>query len=276
MSVHQDLPPELERYELKYIIPWSYVEPVSRFVEAYCELDYHSTKASDHFYEVNTLYFDTPGCQFLQQRLSGKINRFNMRVRSYGDGSKPPYYLEIKHKRNTRIKKFRATARPEEWPLILADPSFRVDSKQSSSERANKERFLYLATTYAIEPKVLTCYRRRAYFSTIDDYARVTMDINLRCRDESTLSLTPDDRMISYDYENTFGANHLSDNASVVLELKCVQGQVPTWMVDLIRHFQLKQQGFSKYMNSMLSTQGDSGHHYMSNDRQSTQFAYAS
>jgi SPX domain protein involved in polyphosphate accumulation len=276
MSIHKDLPPTLERYELKYLIPWSYVEPISRFVEAYCELDHHSDAAPEHFYAVNTLYFDTPGCQFLQQRLAGRINRFNMRVRSYGDGTKAPYYLEIKHKRNTCIRKFRATAAPDEWPNILADPAFRIDPARTTSDRASKERFLYLATTYAVEPKVLTCYRRRAYFSTIDDYARVTMDIQLRCREESSLCLVPDDRMISYDHENTFVANHLSDTACVVLELKCVQGQVPTWMVDLVCQFQLKQQGFSKYMNSMLSARGDSGRHYMSHDRRAVSLAWAS
>jgi hypothetical protein len=34
---------------------------------------------------------------------------------------------------------------------------------------------------------------------------------------------------------------------SVVLELKCYTSFVPLWMVDLIRAFQLKRRGFSKY-----------------------------
>jgi SPX domain protein involved in polyphosphate accumulation len=275
MAIRKELPATLDRYELKYLIPWSYVEPVSRFVETYCDLDYHSARSADHFYRVNTLYFDTPACEFLKQRLWGKTNRFNMRVRSYGDGTGGPYYMEIKHRRNTTVKKYRATATADEWPHILADPAFRVDPLLSAAERANKERFLYLATSYAIEPKILTSYRRRAYFSTVDDYARVTMDIELRYRHEDRLCLSFDERMINYDNENIFVANCLSDTASVVLELKCVMGQVPTWMVDLITRFQLKQQGFSKYMHSMLTAFGDNGSFFMPRDRQAAVAEYA-
>jgi SPX domain protein involved in polyphosphate accumulation len=270
MPIYKQLPTTLERYELKYLIPRSYVEPISHFVEAYCDLDYHSANSADHFYAVNSLYFDTPGCEFLKQRLWGRANRFNMRVRTYGDGTRPPYYMEIKQKRNLSIKKYRATATEQEWPNILTDPGFRVDPSQSPAERANKERFLYLATSYAIEPKILTCYRRRAYFSTVDEYARVTMDIELRYRNEDQLCLVPDERMVNYDNENIFVANYQSDTASVVLELKCVMGQVPTWMLDLIMRFQLKQQGFSKYMSSMLTAYGDNSCHFMPRDRQST------
>lgn len=274
MAIRKELPAALERYELKYLIPRSYVEPVSRFVEAYCDLDYHSARATDHFYAVNTLYFDTPGCEFLKQRLWGKASRFNMRVRAYGDGTQGPYYLEIKHKRSVGMKKYRATATSEEWPYILSHPEFKLDPGLSLEERANKERFMRLATSYAIEPKILTCYRRRAYFSTVDDYARVTMDIELRYRHEDRLCVVPDGRMINYDHENIFVANHLSETASVVLELKCVMGKVPTWMLDLIVRFQLKQQGFSKYMNGMLTAHGDNGAHFMPRDRQSSAFGY--
>ena len=265
----------LERYELKYLIPWSYVEPVSRFVEAYCELDEHSTHADDHFYTVNSLYFDTPGCEFLKQRLWGRMNRFNMRVRTYGDGTQPPYYLEIKHKKNLCIKKYRASARAEEWPQILTDPGYRVGIDQSPVERANKEKFLNLATSYGIEPKILTTYRRRAYFSTVDDYARVTMDVALRYRSESNLCTALDDNMSPYDHENTFVANFISDTASVVLELKCVVGQVPVWMLDLVRQFQLKQQGFSKYMQSMLTANGSDATQFMNRDRRPVGIEYS-
>lgn len=269
MALRRELPTALERYELKYLIPRAYVEPISRFVECYCDLDYHSARSEDHFYAVNTLYFDTPGCEFLKQRLWGRASRFNMRVRTYGDGTQAPYYMEIKHKNSIGVKKYRAIASADEWPRILDDPGFRVDPEQSEAERSGKERFLRLATSYAIEPKILTCYRRRAYFSTVDDYARVTMDIELRYRFEDRLCLVPDARMCNYDNENIFVSNHRSDTASVVLELKCVMGRVPTWMLDLICRFQLKQQGFSKYMQSMLTAHSDDADNFMPGDRQS-------
>lgn len=272
MSVRNELPPVLERYELKYLVPYSYIEPIARFIEPYCSLDYYSSKSEDNFYVVNSLYFDTFGYEFLKQRLWGKEERFNMRVRAYADGKQPPYYMEIKHKIGSTVKKYRATARAEEWPTILCDPAFRVDPNDAPVEQRNKELFLRLASSYAIEPKILTQYRRMAFFSTVDDYARLTLDVDLCYRLENQLTTVPDERMINYDNENIFVTNSLSDQAAVVLELKCNVGQVPMWMLDLVKWFQLKQQGFSKYMNSTLTAHDDNGFAYMSGDRQSPNF----
>lgn len=266
MSVFCELPPVIERYELKYIIPLSWIEPISEFISPFCSLDYHSAHVPDNFYPVNSLYFDTPNFQFLQQRLYGKDARFNMRVRSYADGEKPPYYMEIKHKIGSIVKKYRATAGVDEWPEILASPNYRI-IEESSKEKANKELFLRLFISYAAEPKLLTRYKRRAFFSTVDEYARVTMDISMSYRLQDHYSLRPDKQMTHYDNSTIYVGNMLSTEDCVVLELKCNAGQVPTWMIDLITQFQLTQQGFSKYMNSTLTSHFDDGFNYMSGDR---------
>ena len=258
----------MERYELKYLIPYAYVEPITSFISPYCSLDHFSSLADNQFYVVNSLYFDTHGYEFLKQRMNGKDSRFNMRVRAYADGTKPPYYMEIKHKTGGVVKKYRATATQEQWPHILEKPDFEVDRSEPGVEQANKELFLRLAQTYAIEPKILTQYKRRAFFSTVDAYARVTMDIDMKYRLENRLTLEPGSDMTNYDNENIYTTNQLNDDkACVVLELKCNVGEVPMWMLDLITFFQLKQTGFSKYMNSTLVSQWDNGYSYMEGDR---------
>jgi len=267
-TVLNNLPPVLERYELKYLVPYAYVEPITRFIAPYCLLDHYSNLAHNHFYTVNSLYFDTRGCEFLKQRMFGKDSRFNIRVRAYAEGNKAPYFMEIKHKVGAVIKKYRATASEQQWPHILSDPCYRVDPDESSVERANKELFLRLAHTYAIEPKVLTQYKRRAFFSTVNQYARLTMDIDMKYRLETELDLVPDSSMTNYDNENIYTANELNqDHSGVVLELKCNVGEVPMWMVDLVRHFELRQTGFSKYLSSMLVSFYDNGYTYMAGDR---------
>ena len=110
------LPPAIERYELKYVIPLSLVEPISACVAAYCEYDDHSLGSVERFYDVNSLYFDSPSCRFLKQRIDGVDRRYNVRVRSYGDGTKGPYFAEVKYKKPTSTKKFRATLRDSEGP----------------------------------------------------------------------------------------------------------------------------------------------------------------
>jgi len=254
------LPAVLERYELKYLIPMSYVEPITQFISPYCDYDYFSLQAKDedYFYRVNSLYFDTRSYEFLKQRLWGRDTRFNMRVRNYGEGKEPPYFMEIKHKTGTYVKKYRATIQGEEWPCILTDAQFRLAETDTGSNRRNKDLFMRLAQTYAIEPKIYTQYIRRAFFSTVDDYARVTMDRNMKYRpqdiyrsDRNLYDLQPDDTLINYDDETVY-AKYTWSQGSVILELKCYVGQVPTWMVDLITFFELKQESFSKYVTSSL------------------------
>ncbi|WP_394753665.1 VTC domain-containing protein [Crenothrix sp.] len=273
MSKINLLPPVLERYELKYQIPWSYVEPISDFISLYCDLDAFSvkTKADNYFYKVGSLYFDSPGYEFLKQRIGGKEIRFNMRTRFYGDGDKGPYFLEVKHRTGASgvVTKYRATAEAHQWPCILTDPAFRPPESDAHDEKTNKELFLRLATTYAIEPKILTTYRRRAFFSTIDEYSRVTMDVHMKYRVQDDYNLLTTYGMTHYDNETIYATNTKSGDASVVLELKCLVGEVPYWMLDLIRTFELQHSGFSKYASATLVSHFDNGDWFMPLDRQS-------
>jgi len=268
MSVKINLPPTIERHELKYAIPQHYVEPICRFIEPYCTLDHHSAISTDHYYLVNSLYFDTRSLEFLHQRLYGKDGRFNVRVRCYGDQGEPPYFLEIKQKQGVSGKKYRSVVGHQEWPAILTDPGFRIGECDSDKDRANKELFLRIAISYAIEPKLFTQYKRRAYFSTVDDYARVTFDTSMKYRQQDDFRLASDEQLISYDNETIYAKDMFSEGA-VILELKSNIGQVPTWMLDLIATFNLKQQGFSKYATSSLVSHLDNGLSYMSGDRKS-------
>lgn len=268
MAVLSKLPPVLERYELKYLVPYSCVEPITAFISPYCSLDHYSSLADNHFYVVNSLYFDTHGYEFLKQRMNGKDSRFNMRVRAYADGARAPYFMEIKHKTGSVVKKYRATATETQWPQILQQPDYQVDQSEPAAEQANKNLFLRLAHSYAIEPKILTQYKRRAFFSTVDGYARVTMDLDMKYRPESRLNLVPGSDMTNYDNENIYTTNQFNeDKACVVLELKCNVGEVPMWMLDLITYFELKQTGFSKYLSSTLVSHWDNGYSYMEGDR---------
>jgi len=60
------LPPVLERYELKYVIPWSYVEPITAFISAYCDMDAYSikSKADNYFYKVAACTLTPPVTSF--------------------------------------------------------------------------------------------------------------------------------------------------------------------------------------------------------------------
>ena len=73
--------------------------------------------------------------------------------------------------------------------------------------------------------------------------------------------------MTNYDNETIY-ANETHSEAGVILELKCNVGEVPYWMLDLIRLFNLQQVGFSKYVNSAFVGHYDNGDWFMPFDRE--------
>lgn len=243
------MPPRIERYELKYTIPFEYIEPISEFVSVYCSLDKYSEKSDDYFYQINNLYFDSPNYLFLRRRIEHNANRFNMRIRSYADNPGTLYFLEIKHKIGDVIRKYRSMGNDNMWfmPFIYSGHEAKLNFR-NETEKKNRLLFERLLQTYRAGPKVLTQYRRKAYVSEVDDYARVTFDVNLRCMREERYNLNPfEDQMVSCDAEVIF-----DPGCSVILELKCQTTKVPLWMLDLIKYFNLRRRSFSKYMTGIF------------------------
>ena len=249
----------LERYESKFVIPESLVEDISEFVASYCSLDKHSVMADDHYYRVNNLYFDTPNYLFLHRRLSSVENRFNMRVRTYSDYTTTPCFFEIKQKKVNVIRKYRAYVDDPNWVAWLENLEFpengngnnggngNHDGNGSHGILCNRGLFLQLAMINQAAPKVLTQYRRKAYVSDINDYARVTFDRELRYRPENGYDLIPgDNRMIPLDNCTLFDSG-----CDIIIELKCYSTHVPLWMMDLIKVFDLRRRSFSKYVTGI-------------------------
>lgn len=244
-------PLALERYELKYLIPLDLVEPISKYVEATCDLDYYSLVSPDRFYTINSLYLDSPSLYLLRfKEVAGAYN-FNMRIRSYGDDPKPPYFFEIKYKLREFVRKKRAKVNTEEWAEILDGSEIPLAGVGQDSME-NLRDFLYMKMTYNVEPVILTQYRRKAYISRIDDYARVTFDRDLRYQEQFEWCVKPKESLLChYDHPESFE----SPGENVILELKC-EKKIPLWMVDLIRKFELLSGSFSKFGNSMATYRG--------------------
>jgi len=246
-STQQEIPSLLERYELKYLIPNSLIDPISDFASIYCSKDNYGEKTEDGFYDIYSLYFDTPDYLFLRRRMEGAENRFNMRIRTYDDQSGLPCFFEVKQKYNGIVRKYRAMVNDPQWPSVLENSIHRLESFKNEKEALNADLFIRLACSYQASPKVLAHYRRKAYISDVDDYARVTFDTNLRYQPEENFNLIPDRELMNF-YDNS---TIFDPECCVILELKCYSTQVPLWMVDLIRYFDLQRGSFSKYMQSI-------------------------
>ncbi|MCX7725446.1 MAG: polyphosphate polymerase domain-containing protein [Chitinispirillaceae bacterium] len=243
----EGIPPVLERYELKYTIPLEMVDEICDFISPYCSLDKYSEIAPDLYYTINSLYFDTPDFLLLRLKLQQAETRFNMRVRTYGEKPTLPWFLEIKHKRRDIIKKYRAKIYTENLEQLLTTPELFYHHSKDEKEEKNRMLFYRLVQTYNTSPKVLIQYKRKAYISDYDEYARVTFDIQLRAMLQNDYNPIPEEKLLqNCDIETIF-----DKDTSVILELKCYTSYIPLWMIDLIRKFQLQRRGFSKYMSGM-------------------------
>jgi len=235
-----------ERYELKFAVPLHMVEAISDFCSVYCRPDAYSEASVTGFYTVNSLYLDTPNYMFLHKRLAGSENRFNMRVRTYGDET-IPCFLEIKQKRVNIVLKYRARTTDECWHHMLEMPGYTNCSGGGPQGELQTDLFYRVAYTHNVKPVVLTRYQRRAYESVVDEYARITIDMNMRCQPAADYTLIPDEKqLVPYDNSTVF-----EPECNVVLEMKCYSTRVPYWMIDMIRSFNLQRRSFSKYVFSI-------------------------
>jgi hypothetical protein len=253
MAIKPVSPLNLDRYEIKYLIPMSMVQPISEYVEQFCEMDYYSQISPDNFYVINSLYLDTVSKYVLRKQQNVEHAFSCFRIRSYGADPKPPFYVESKQKIREFCKKRRGKIPFENIEDLFTRPHD-IPGFDPYADK-NVACFLEKHTTLGLEPKILTQYRRKAYLSTCDDYARVTFDRDLRFMEETTYNVIPDEsRMSHYDQPDAFDWHGSGRN--VILELKA-ERKIPIWMIQLVRHFELTRANFSKYQNSMLELQAD-------------------
>ncbi len=252
-QVQKEMSAKLDRYELKYVIPLEMIDSMTDFLSTYCSPDKYSLQTKSGFYRVNNLYLDSPNYRFLKNRMEGVDNRFNMRIRSYGDHSDMPWFMEIKQKTGSVVRKYRAMINDCNWYQAYGEPDFVFQENPGDAfQEKNRMLFERLVFSYNAAPKVLTQYERYAWVSDVDEYARITFDRNLRFMSETEYNLTPrEEEMVSCDPEVIF-----DPGCSVILELKCYALHVPLWMVDLIKYFDLRRRSFSKYMTGIAEVIG--------------------
>jgi VTC domain len=242
-------PLNFERFELKYLIPESMIKPISDYIERYCVLDPHADETGSYW--INTLYLDSNDLRLFRRRENDEDRRFTMRIRSYGNQPKPPYFAEIKYKQDGVVKKYRHAFGNDLLQSLRDNPSSPPFHALTELPSKNLAMFTRLGEIYDVSPKILTRYRRIAYMSIIDSYARVTFDVDLQYQEEKNYNLTPDSRAMTH-YDNPL---RFHSGCNVILELKC-DTQVPLWMIDLIRRFNLQRSGFSKYCSSLAEMLG--------------------
>jgi SPX domain protein involved in polyphosphate accumulation len=238
---------DFQRYEYKYPIPEHLHDAIVQFVSCYTRPDAFTQTGERNRYTITSLYLDSPDLTFHRAKAHRELNRVKLRIRTYGEQSDGPVFLEIKRKIKDVIFKRRVGVVGPDWydrwqngEEFLSDPT-------NPRNRDVAQEFLKLMDQYSAQPAMLVRYTREAYESLIDDYARVTFDRKIRCHMPDHYHLNaPLRSWMDVDDPMTMGMAH----SGSVLELKFAN-HPPFWMIELVKRFGLRRRGFSKYSSSV-------------------------
>ena len=111
---------QLQRWELKYIIPERVALSIRDFVRAYLDLDEDGATRPSLSYPVHSLYLDSEDLVLYWNTINGNKNRYKLRLRFYDNRSDAPVYFEIKRRVNDAILKQRGAVRREAVGWLLA------------------------------------------------------------------------------------------------------------------------------------------------------------
>jgi len=245
---------ELHRYEAKYVIPNSLVPGIREYITPFCEPDPYGL-GDPPSYVITTLQMDSPGLALHYAKLWDYVNRFKLRVRTYGDPvGKFPVFLEVKAKYRNSVVKLRSRIPFDKWGKhLFGDEIIRGIHFKTRKEEDNFYQFVRLTKEIGARPVMLIRYNRESYFGKMESYARITLDRRLLYQ-----------QTYSWDSWGREGAWRNLDNpmiqtrrhdkpldfSGVVLEMKALS-DVPRWMINLTTEFDLVRVGHCKYSNAM-------------------------
>jgi hypothetical protein len=223
------------RYECKYQISETKAAAVEKFIQPYLRPDRYSKLQPTGYYPIVSLYLDSPNLTLCKETLTGKKNRFKLRIRGYSDDPAYPKFFEIKRRLNTVIVKDRERVKNSDIARLLSGGA--LPAQYYSTEQESLKQFLFYMRTINAGPLALVRYIRRAYEDDSENRVRVTFDRKLcyKRTDKPVVELGG----------SGWQRQPFSD---IVLEIKFTS-RFPAWLTHLVRCLELDQQSFSKYAN---------------------------
>ena len=238
----------VSRYESKYIIPRSQVAGIREFVRPFCEPD-PNTHGDPPEYVITTLQLETPNYALHYAKEDELDARFKMRVRTYGEIGSAPIFAEIKAKFERTIVKARACVPFKEWNTSLIYGTRVPPIFKNKKQEIDFLKFRRVVWETGARPETLVRYTRESYIGVVDDYVRITFDRALQY--QRTDSWTDFGRSGIWRSMDSCTAQGFGlPYSGVVLEVK-TYNTVPTWVIELVKRFDLKRSGNCKYSTAI-------------------------
>jgi len=233
---------QFERKEFKYFVKYEHLDELRKRFLKYMEYDPYCRDKEGSFYTVRSIYLDTRTLLFYYEKIDSVKIRKKLRIRTYNDSDEydDTAFLEIKRKHGNRVFKERVRILLSEVPYILNGAYLKPTIEDCSRfEKTSYNRFIYLTKRLKLVPVNLVTYEREALIGLEDSKMRVTFDMNVR----SYINPDPDDFFRESDLKEI-------KESHFVLEIK-FDGNLPIWVREIIRDFNLHVQAISKYCRGL-------------------------
>ena len=235
-----------ERFEYKYHVPEHLSDEVRHYIRPYLVKDPHCARSPDGAYVINNLYWDTPHLAFFYAHTNKSIDRFKLRIRTYGTGEGgSTAFLEVKRKIRQVIVKTRVGIPRDRYEAIMRGD---IQADLPGRENAYLQDFIGRMIQWGAQPLLLIRYKREAYENVFDEDARVTFDRELCYKPADGLDLRGDQAR---------GWTYMDDPDAMpgvptptLIELKFTSF-VPGWLRELVQRFGLQRTQFSKYLTAV-------------------------
>ena len=222
------------RQELKFLIHYSVRELLlSRWSRYLVRAPFTNENAVT---PILSQYYDSPQLIFYWEKLDGIALRNKVRIRTYGHHFKAgeTTFLEIKHRNNDLVRKYRYLF--PDFEEALLDPAlWKIQDPQMESA------FMTLLERHRLRASAQTYYQREAYEGLVEKDVRVTFDTVL-------LGLHPYERL-SPKILHDPGRRLMADTLAI-LELKSTKG-FPPWIHEGIVTAELQQKTIPKYITAV-------------------------
>ena len=233
----------LERREFKYLVPLQQLDRIRASLQGRCRLDAYASPSGT--YRVRSVYYDRADFALYRANLREQLRRFKVRARTYPESDIAPVFLEVKQRHGDGQRKTRAQVSRDVW--------YSGSRLATSWVSPSTSAFVDLVDRYDLQPTCLVDYQREAWFSELDDYARVTFDLDISAADAHGRRLdSPREGWLPLDHAiqtRTF-------DRRAVVELKFA-GPAPRWMSDMVRRHELVRYAFSKYGAAVQALHAD-------------------
>jgi len=227
-----------QRFEFKYYLPKNIADKLIPALLNYMDWDPYIKESGQDYYQVNSLYFDSPDFGCFWDKESGIADRKKLRFRFYNDikDQASPIFAEIKRKKDALVIKDRISID------AASSSNDNFDKKLSELLNADQDNdFLHELVWFkkrnTLRPKLFVSYKRKALVGKIDKKFRVTFDYDIKTQLANDLDISPNK------FKNVYPGG-------AVLELK-YNNVLPAWFHKIIQRYQLQRLAYSKYCNSL-------------------------